>query len=195
MIKSWPVLFILLCLQTHVQAVEQYTTFYHGQYTDDAFGDIISGKTISYEDSRINVLAHAVKLFADDETLPPKRHQWELEGQIAKHDGEQNHWELNAAIIVRWLDFPWNQYVKTTAAIGDGLSYATVVPPIEEASHTNTGAAKLLNYFVVEVSLAPPSAKHWSLVGRIHHRSGIYGLINDVKGGSNVICLGLKYAY
>lgn len=188
--RFWFILTVFICCQNQVIAADHSTTLYYGQYTDNAFGDIISGKPIVYENSYIGVIAHAVTLFPKKPT-----YQWELEGQLAKHAGEQTHWEFNFAVIIRRTAFPWNQYLKTTAAIGDGLSYATVVPPIESASHTNTGASKLLNYFMMEFTFAPPQSKHWSLVTRIHHRSGIYGIFNGVKGGSNIMAIGLKYEY
>jgi hypothetical protein len=188
--RFWLVAAIFFSCQNLVIAADHYTTLYYGHYTDDAFGDIISGHPIKYEDSYIGVIAHAFTLFPKKPT-----YQWELEGQLVKHTGEQTHWEFNFAVILRRTAFPWNQYIKTTAAIGDGLSYATVVPPIELASHTNRGATKLLNYFMVELTFAPPQSKHWSLMTRIHHRSGIYGLFDDVKGGSNLMSIGLRYKY
>ena len=123
------------------------------------------------------------------------KHQWELEAQLGKHYRGQSHLELNLVAIYRWQKTPWDNILKTSFAIGDGLSYASEVPPLEAASHTNTGAARLLNYIMVEMTAAPPQAKDWAMVVRVHHRSGVDGLFNDVKGGSNVIAIGLKFRY
>ena len=50
-----------------------------------------------------------------------------------------------------------------------------------------------LNYlgFEVEALVAP----EWSLVGRIHHRSGAYGTYSGVSEGSNAYLLGLRYRF
>ena len=73
------------------------------------------------------------------------RIDFELEGQIAKHFAGQHHWEFNALVVTRWLRFPWNDTVKTSFAIGEGLSLATETSVFEEKYHgeeTNT----FLNY-------------------------------------------------
>ena len=50
-----------------------------------------------------------------------------------------------------------------------------------------------LNYLAFEVEgLVTPQ---WSVVGRIHHRSGAYGTYNGVKEGSNAYLLGLRYRF
>ena len=53
--------------------------------------------------------------------------------------------------------------------------------------------AQFLNYLAFEVEgLVSPQ---WSLVWRIHHRSGAYGTYSGVKEGSNAYLLGLRYRY
>ena len=50
-----------------------------------------------------------------------------------------------------------------------------------------------LNYLAFEVEgLVTPQ---WSVVGRIHHRSGAYGTYNGVSEGSNAYLLGLRYRF
>ena len=59
----------------------------------------------------------------------------EAEGQIVKHWGIQDHFEFNALFILRWLSFPWDEYLDTSFAVGDGISYATKYPEIEEGKN------------------------------------------------------------
>jgi len=118
----------------------------------------------------------------------------ELEGQGVKHMGNQHHWEFNGLFALRWLTFPWNKYIDTTFAIGNGLSYATRTPEIEEDLHGDK-TALLLNYLMLELSFALPETPKWSLVVRIHHRSGIFGLFNGVEGASNALGIGIKYKF
>ena len=50
-----------------------------------------------------------------------------------------------------------------------------------------------LNYLAFEVeALVSPQ---WSVVGRIHHRSGAYGLYSGVREGSNGYLVGLRYRW
>ena len=122
------------------------------------------------------------------------RIDFELEGQIVKHVAGQHHWEFNALVVTRWLRFPWNDTVKTSFAIGEGLSLATETSVFEEKYHgeeTNT----FLNYLMFEFDFALPQNPRWSLVTRLHHRSGVYGLFNGVDGASNAIGLGIRYHF
>ncbi len=184
------IIIVLLSTPGLCAASERYLTAYGGKYSDDNLGELLANEPITFENSTLAVLAVAKKI---SDAYPS--YHWEVEGQIGKHFRDQTHWEFNIAAIVRWKRFPWNRYLKTSVAIGDGLSYATEVPPLELRSHTNTGATRLLNYLLLEMTVTPPQVEEWSIVGRIHHRSGIFGLFNDVRGGSNVLALGIRFAY
>lgn len=165
-------------------------TLYAGRYTDQRLlEDVLGQNALHFEQDWLLAAALARPVYTGD------CHDWEIEGQLAKHAGEQTHWETNGLVIYRWTCFPWNGFLRTSAAIGDGLSYATAVPSLELASHTNVGAQRLLNYLLIETTFAPAWAKDWSLVVRIHHRSGIFGLFGGVHGGSEVIAVGVKITF
>jgi hypothetical protein len=117
----------------------------------------------------------------------------EVEGQIVKHWGDQDHFEFNALLGLRWLPFPWDRYLDTSFAVGEGLSYATDDPEIELEKHDRT--ARLLNYLMFELAVAVPQRPQWTLFARVHHRSGAFGLFDGVSGGSNVVGAGLRYAF
>lgn len=117
----------------------------------------------------------------------------ELEGQGVKHLGNQHHWEFNGLFTLRWLTFPWNKYIDTTIAIGEGLSYATETPKLEAETHKNS--LQFLNYLMMELTFALPETPKWSLAVRIHHQSGIFGIFDGVQGASNALCIGLKYKF
>lgn len=189
--SAWVVMSVLvLFYPVQTNAAEYTITFYGGKYSDDRLGDVLVSKPVNFMDSYLAVFAFT-KIFP----LMSQSHQWELEGQLGKHFRGQNHWEFNAVAIYRWQRFPWNKYLKTSAAIGDGLSYASQTPPLEASSPTNVGATRLLNYIMVEMTVAPPQIDNWALVVRVHHRSGVYGLFDDVEGGSNVIGAGVKFTF
>jgi hypothetical protein len=96
---------------------------------------------------------------------------------------------LNALVIARWVTFPWNAYLYTTFAVGEGISYATEVPELEQEA----GASQWLNYLLFEVTFALPKYPEWAIVGRIHHRSGFFGAL--APNGSNVVAAGIKYRF
>ena len=118
--------------------------------------------------------------------------RFEGELQAIKHFGDQDHWEFTGSVNARWVVFPWNRYVETTAAFGEGLSWATEIPELEKADPTNTANRQLLNYILLEVTFAIPESP-WSLVTRIHHRSGVFGLFGH--SGSNVLEAGIRYRF
>ena len=73
----------------------------------------------------------------------------------------------------------------------EGVSLNTSVSNYEKTfreQYTN-----FLNYlgFEIEALVSP----QWSMVGRIHHRSGAYGTYSGVSEGSNAYLLGLRYRF
>jgi hypothetical protein len=116
----------------------------------------------------------------------------ELEGQIGKYFGDQDHWEFNLPIIAaRWNKFPWNHTVSTSFAFGMGPSYATEVPRLEEIF--NESSQQWLIYWFGEITLGLPK-KNWSVIMRLHHRSSGFGLVAE-HGGSNALAAGVKFSW
>jgi hypothetical protein len=74
-----------------------------------------------------------------------------------------------------------------------GLSYATSVPKIEAKNHDE--AAKFLGALMFELAFSHPRIQHWSLVTRLHHRSGAGGLFSGVHGASNAWAIGIRYSF
>jgi hypothetical protein len=127
---------------------------------------------------------------------PSERVQWELEAQVVKHFGDQEHWELGGLVDTRWTSFPWDETVGTSAAIGGGLSLASEVPAVEQALHEDRGGSReLLFLLMLELGIGPPRPSPWSVVTRIHHRSGVFGFFDGVRGGSNFITFGLRWEF
>jgi len=118
--------------------------------------------------------------------------RWEGELQVLKHFGEQDHVEFVGSVNLRWVTFPWNRYLATTVGFGGGLSMATEVPELERRDPSNSDAAALLHYVMIEATFALPGSR-WSVVTRVHHRSGVWGLFSH--SGSNVLAAGLRYRF
>jgi hypothetical protein len=117
---------------------------------------------------------------------------YELEAQVGKYFGDQDHWEFNLALLgLRWHSFPWDDQLATTFAWGIGPSYATRVPEIE--LETNDDSSRWLIYWFGEFTIGPPAAK-WEVLLRLHHRSDGFGSVSD-DGGSNAVCAGVRFRF
>ena len=118
----------------------------------------------------------------------------EVEGAVLKHMGKQYQEEFALLLVARWLIFPWNKYIETTFAVGEGLSYNSQSATLEERLYGEK-TSNLVNGMMFEWTFDVPTYPGWSLVWRLHHRSGVYGLYDGVRGAANAMGLGLKYRF
>lgn len=104
-------------------------------------------------------------------------------------------------LVLRWLEFPWNKYITTTAAIGDGLSYTSDVLLGEEEDPGLTPGTnpddlqRLLNFFLLEITFALPKYPEFQFVTRLHHRCTLFGLMADTNQGSTNVGIGIRYYF
>ena len=118
----------------------------------------------------------------------------QIAGNVTLRNGknESRIFEFDPYIGFRWANLPWNHYVNTSLAIGEGVSYDSSIPAIER-KNKNLNTKRLLNYLMLEATFAHPSYPRLQLVARIHHRSGAYGLYHAGNSGSNDIGFGIRY--
>lgn len=103
-------------------------------------------------------------------------------------------YEFNPYFSIRWTNFPWNKYVPTTMAIGEGLSYDSSVPSVELKDNPDD-ANNLLNFIMLEATFALPKYPQLEFVLRAHHRSGVFGLYRSENSGSTAVGLGIRYRF
>ena len=98
----------------------------------------------------------------------------------------QSFFEFTAGLMLRaWLQ-PW-----LSIGFEEGVSLNTSISNYEDTYRERS--SRFLNYLAFEVeALVSPE---WSLVGRIHHRSGAFGTYNGVREGSNAYLVGMRYRY
>lgn len=166
-----------------------FVSYYFGQYSDTAFNEIIRFNT-EFESSYVHVASVGKALGVYRDSI-----QYELEAQVSKHTGDQDHEEINGVFTLRWLPFIWDDFLDTSFAFGNGFSYATEDPPLEIRDSDDDETSKWLYYFLVEMAFAVPKSTNWDLFIRIHHRSSVFGAINNVVAGSNFVGLGLRYRF
>jgi hypothetical protein len=121
----------------------------------------------------------------------------EVEGVVLKHFDQQDHWEVAGGVFARTGQIPLFLGAELNLAAGGGLSYAFSNPDLEKGRSGQTGVDthRLLFYLALETELAHGAVPGWSLVGRIHHRSGAYGVLAEKGSGSNYVGLGLRRSF
>lgn len=166
-----------------------FASLYGGRFSDNALLDILRFQT-EIEDSNLYVLSIGKEVGRYKDKIV-----YELEGQVGFHQGEQSHQELNGAFAIRWQPLPWDRWIDSSIAIGNGLSYATTEPPLEKMDQKDNKASRLLYYLYAEMAFEPFKETDLEMFIRVHHRSGIFGLINGIDSGSNFIGFGIRYYF
>ena len=157
-----------------------------GIMTDNKWEDAVAPWNLDFRDSTFVGFAASHVIGRFDHRLG-----FEIEGQVIRHFGDQDHWEFNLPIIGRWEAFPWDEIVDTRLAFGIGPSYASEKPKVEVANEGDS--QRWLVYWMVEIEAGPPD-RDWSVIFRLHHRSEAFGLVAD-EGGSNAMVIGLKQRF
>lgn len=191
-LKGLCVLTIVLLLSSQALAVESRernfsASLYGGVMTDDNWHQSLSGQA-GLVDSHILVGAMGWTFYR------PANRLWsvELEANVARHFGVQDHFEFNAPVLtMRWEYFPWDKFLDTSLAYGLGPSYATKLPAYERQKSGDS--EQFLLFWHIEAAFGLPDS-NWSTIFRLHHRSSAYGIFAD-KGGSNILTMGLRYDF
>ncbi len=192
------------CAAPSVHGTERAVSVYAGRYTDNSLPEELAlFKSLQFENATQLAAAYS-EVFAD----PSPNYRWEWEVNAVHWSGDQSHQELAGLGLFRWQALPWDHWVDSSIALGNGLSWATEEPELEEAFHPDTGSTQLLYHIVVELEFARGRApgvrtesqgRHWmdpwATFLRVHHRSGVFGVFDGVNGGSNVVALGLRYRW
>jgi hypothetical protein len=97
----------------------------------------------------------------------------------------------NASLQLRWVDFPWNSYIRTTFAAGLGLSYATQIYDMDIQRHPDEERSHLKFNLPIQLSFSLPDAPQHQVIFYISHHSGGFGTFD--RGGVNSI--GVSYGY
>jgi outer membrane protein len=118
-------------------------------------------------------------------------HTSDYKGTETDYYTDKNSYEINTGIKIYWMEFPWNEYVRTRLGVSEGISYINRITNIERYNQYHKNNSNYLNYIDVTLSFNAKDITRIkeledTYVGMgISHRSGIFGTINDVEGGSN----------
>ncbi len=114
---------------------------------------------------------------------------------LVKHRGLQSNLEAGAAYMLR-TPTAYLGPVGVNFGTGAGLSYAFGTPSYEDGPKNEPDRhyrLQLLALFELEWRLR--DVKDISLVTRVYHRSGVYGLIAPRNVGSNFLAAGLRFQF
>jgi hypothetical protein len=114
---------------------------------------------------------------------------------LLHHNGLQNNAEVGAAYTLRTPDMKIG-LIGVNFSPGAGLSYAFGNPSYEAGTQDNPQRRyrlQLLAEFEFEWRLH--GYENQSLITRVYHRSGVYGLIAPRYVGSNFLACGFRYKF
>ena len=115
---------------------------------------------------------------------------------ISQHFGGQSYSEFAFAPTLNWEWFPWNNFIYTTYRFGPGgVSYDTVDSTLEATTIKARRTERLLNYAVTEVTFSPSKDAKWETFVGVHHRCGIFGLIDGLNGGDTYVYAGFRAGF
>jgi hypothetical protein len=108
-------------------------------------------------------------------------------------DHGRSFYEFVPYLSFRWKKFPWTNYLKTSISLGEGVSWASNISTREWRDSKDP--QKFLNYLNLEMTAALPSFPRLELVGRFHHRSGVFGLYRSTNSGSTAAGLAVRWYF
>jgi hypothetical protein len=165
-------------------------TGFGGVMTTNKSSDIWLHGDFGLDDDTLFGLAISKVLFSIGENL-----DFEFEQGAVKHFGGQSNWEFDSVLLIRWKTFPWDSFIDTSLAVGDGVSFATETPDLEADRYGKNNANAILNFVLAEFTFALPDHPNPELVMRMQHRSGIFGTYDNTWDASTAFTWGLKVRF
>ncbi|GAC1356527.1 MAG: hypothetical protein NVSMB34_10750 [Variovorax sp.] len=112
-----------------------------------------------------------------------------------QHRGLQHNFEADLAFILR-TGFAQLGPVRLRAGAGIGLSYAFGRPSYEDGPDGDpTRRYRFQNFNAIELEGGLNQFPDTGLVARVHHRSGLYGLVAPKHVGSNFLTVGIRHRF
>jgi hypothetical protein len=111
--------------------------------------------------------------------------------------GDTDSLEAWGAFYLRYDGFPWRNRLYTAFGLSTGLHWLDTLPEAETgtAARPEPNRSKWLHYFSPELVFSLPDTPRDEVVIRYHHRSGMFGHMNGVWEGSNVLMAAWRRRY
>lgn len=112
-----------------------------------------------------------------------------------QHFGGQHNQEIAVAYMVHTPRVDWGG-LQVRAGGGVGPSLALGRPSAEDGPERQPEKrSRFQHYIALELEASMPDLFPYSMVLRLHHRSGVYGLVAPNGVGSNFVTLGLRFPF
>jgi len=187
--------FIFFTVSLFAQAQESDVSLRvaYGKASTADLGEIISGTNNHIINDYRVLSADGAFLLGDDFLDFPISYYSNVGLSYFKDDGYSDSFELTMFLKLFYKPEIFKNYVRV--GFGEGISYTTAVLQVEkdEAIKENGKNSKFLNYLDITLDFNAGkllSQKDLYIGLLLKHRSGIFGLINNVEhGGSNYNCV------
>ena len=119
-----------------------------------------------------------------------------FEAGVAGRFGNNSSGEIWGGVVGRHDGLPFGM-AKITPSFTFGLSHVTQSQEGRERDHEEErdGSARTLFYLAPELAISVDARPEVEVFWRLHHRSGAWGTLGDMRGGSNANVLGLRYKF
>lgn len=120
-----------------------------------------------------------------------------LEAGLAGRFGGNTNAEIWGGVVGRYDAIEIANTIRIIPSFTFGLSYVTETMNGREKKNEETrdGDASTLFYLGPELSFSSVSRPELEVFWRLHHRSGAWGTLGDMHGGSNANVLGIRYNF
>ncbi|MBO0140859.1 hypothetical protein JZX87_06700 [Agrobacterium sp. Ap1] len=120
-----------------------------------------------------------------------------LEAGLAGRFGGNTNAEIWGGVVGRYDAIEIANTIRIVPSFTFGLSHVTETMKGREKKNEETrdGDASTLFYLGPEVSFSTVSRPELEVFWRLHHRSGAWGTLGDMHGGSNANVLGVRYNF
>ena len=167
--------------------------------TNGDIGDILAGEFDRAEGDAggelylltVNWTAHRFEIPYGGRLLKPQFEPY-LTLTFVDQNNDSIFPDYNAGVGFRWVDFPWNRWIKTTFFMGLGLSYSSHIYQVDRDRHPDEDRSNLKFDWPIQFTFALPRWPQHQLVLLNDHQSG--GHIFD-EGGVNSVGLAYRYEF
>lgn len=177
---------------------------YSGQWADTRLPylpyNAATGR-LTFDESYLTSVIVSRHLFTKDLFIPHTsigfaHARIELEGTANFHSGLQTHEEVTLGVMLRTRDYGLASAGTINVGWANGFSYALSPPAHEYGANLTRGedTIQFQYYMGFEAEYAHESWERLTVFARLHHRSGIYGVISPSKTGSNILGVGVRFA-
>ena len=139
----------------------------------------------------VNWTAHRFKIPCFGRTLTPQFEPY-LTLTLVDENSRSVFPDYNGGVGLRWVDFPWNKWIRTTFFMGIGLSYSSSIYTADLERHPGEDRSYLKFDWPIQFSLALPRWPQHQLVLFNDHQSG--GHVFD-QGGVNSFGMGYRFQF